>query len=511
MRTVTINKFSGGIVNDPRNQSEGVCRMCTSFDALLNPNKLTPYRSSESGDSSASTRQIKNFAIAKRNSTYNLYGLGVVSGTTKAAIFYKTLTTGATLDLSDATWNDPSVASGTNGVNTNLFVFYERTGRLYTAQNSNAIISFNVSAETVNESEYSVSYTNIAQGLVHTKDNILYVPADNTILVNNNGSWSVGLTIPNNLVINSICEYGDFVAVGAAPLSGNANSVVYLWDRNSTDTLPSQNIDWQEGRLLILEQLQGSLVGISITGRDVSVATDVTRLDNRIIFRAYTAYGAEKFAEIVSSRTGTTSLLITKQKLNNRIYFMMQAYVNGTQRDGVWSVGKLIDGSYSILHERKPNNETSLTSGVLYGFFYAGDYLFQTFSTSSTITTTKTNDQAVYAEIAQYETTINPNMGEQDRTRKKQLTTVSLAYEKLPADSSVKLEYRVDSGSFTEIFTETTTNAMATEQQVDINGDQFTSGREYEFRISSGKTGGTGQGEITELKYQYEILDTLIR
>ena len=88
---------------------------------------------------------------------------------------------------------------------------------------------------------------------------------------------------------------------------------------------------------------------------------------------------------------------------------------------------------------------------------------------------------------------------------KKQLVSISLSYVPLPTAGSVKLEYRVDAGSWTEIFTETTDSVLITEAKVDTNGALFTEGREYEFRITS-----TGGAEVTELKYKTELMGTVI-
>ena len=61
-----INKWDGGIVNDPRDPQENVCRVVSNFDILTNPYKMIPYRDSEDGDSGASTSKKQNFCIALR-------------------------------------------------------------------------------------------------------------------------------------------------------------------------------------------------------------------------------------------------------------------------------------------------------------------------------------------------------------------------------------------------------------------------------------------------------------
>jgi hypothetical protein len=96
-------------------------------------------------------------------------------------------------------------------------------------------------------------------------------------------------------------------------------------------------------------------------------------------------------------------------------------------------------------------------------------------------------------------------MSLEDRTIKKQLKTVSLSYPPLPTNGSMVLKYRVDGGSYTTIFTETVDGTLTTEAKNESDGKPFQAGREYEFQISS-----SGGGEITEFKYTYEPLKTLI-
>jgi len=77
-------------------------------------------------------------------------------------------------------------------------------------------------------------------------------------------------------------------------------------------------------------------------------------------------------------------------------------------------------------------------------------------------------------------------------------------YEFLPAAGQVILKYKVDGGSQTTIFTETTDSAVITETQ-NAAGTEFTEGREYEFEIDS-----TGGAEVTGFYARYEIKDTLV-
>lgn len=502
MSTVYINRFDRGITNDPRNQLEGTFRVITNFDTLTNPRLAIPYRSSEDGDSGASTSKKQNFTIALgSSSTWRLFGLGVVSGTGRAEVNYKNLSTGGSTDLDDNGWATPSNnASSSGSTSFNLFVYYKKTGMIYGAKGGTNLWKFDPTGSVAwDDSWQSLSYTNIAQGLVHSKDDILYIPYDNIIGTLNNTSWiATALTLPSHLYITSICEYGNYLAIACAPLSGIGNSRVYLWDRDSTLTTVSESIDWGEGVIKIIEEVDGFLIGISLSGNNS------TRNNAKIIFKYYTPSGAVKFNEILGG--SSAQLPIYKQKIDNRIYFQASITVNSSTREGVWSVGRSNPGEpMAVIHERTPNNDTALTSGTLTGFFIVGDYVFQSYTDNSVYGLSKTDDQTTYSHTSIIETTINPKMAESDRPKKKKLISVGLLYESLPSAGQAVLKYKVDGSSYTTVFTETTDSNVVTEFP-NASGVPFTEGRDFEFKVDA-----TGGAKIAGIYYVYNIVPTGIQ
>jgi hypothetical protein len=193
------------------------------------------------------------------------------------------------------------------------------------------------------------------------------------------------------------------------------------------------------------------------------------------------------------------------------VYFMMQIVLNGATREGVWSVGHNPNQAYSVVHERTPNNDTALSSGVLANFIIVGDFMFQAYQSSATWALSKTNDQASYTATSIYESTINPEQPERVRgsagmrSAQKQLVAVGLSTVPLTSGQQVVCKYKVDGGAYTTIFTQTTVGTVTTEGVFDSTGKKFKNGREYEFRFES-----TGGAEITEFKYKIEELNTLL-
>lgn len=499
MRTVSLNQFDGGITNDPRDPAQNVARMVTNFDILTDAHRMRPYRSSESGDTASTTSQKQNFAVAK-GASYALYSLGVKSGLNTAEVKVKVLST----DLADGVWGTPSNNQSAAGSATsfNLFVYYQKVGLIFGARDNTNIWAFSPTGTGWADTSHALVYTNISQGLVFSND-ILYVPYDNKLASNDNGSWSdTALTIPTNFYITSICDYGNFVAVGAAPLSGVGNSKVFLWVPG--DASWTQVIDWGNDNLQILDVVDGTLVGISFSG-----GTPRTRTTERVVFRYLSGTTAIKFQELLAGDTGT-QLPIAKQRVNNRIHFMMRIHLNGAVREGVWSVGHS-EGRLVVVHERTPNNDTP-TAGTLSNFIYVGDYLFQSYTDgSANFQLTKTDDVANFTATSIYESTINPELPEHirgaagARSSLKKLYAVALSYTPLTSAQTVVLYYRVEGGAWVKIFSEATVGQVTTERTFDFNGLPFTDAREYEFRIES-----TFGAEITELKYKYDPIVTVL-
>lgn len=502
--TVTVPIPTGGVTNDPRDQSASVCRACTNFDIVTDRKRAIPYRDSVDGATNQTTQTYQNFAVALRTgSSYSLYALGVDTGTGNARVDYKDLTTGSAHDLDDNAWASTSNnAAGGGSCSFNLFVYYKKTGRIYLDNGSTAIQKYDPSGSSAwVTNEVALSFSKIAQGIVHSQDDILYVPYDNKIATNNNGSWTTtAFTAPSEFYISSICEYGIYLAIACAPLSGIGRSRVLIWDRNTATTTATSNIDWGEGVLQVIEEIQGFLVG-------VSYANDTTRTTNRVTCRYYAgASGAIPFKEYTQSG-GVTLLKQAKQKMNTRIFFMMSVSLNGAQREGVWSISKNPNEGFVVTHERTPNNDTLLTStGTLRNFIFTGDYLFQAYvNASATEVLSKTNDQSSFTATAVIETIINPSMPSGDKIQRKKLMAVGALYDALPTAGQAIVKAKVNGAtSYTTIFTETTDNAVKTEPvPVPSGGSYLNDGEEFEFRLES-----TGGAVPSYLVYKYAVDET---
>lgn len=519
-RTITIDNFSGGMTADIRDESSGVVKLAKHFDILSRPKTLTPYHSQITADAANDTQRIKNFLYYQGI----LWGLGGADSNPFGTIYKKT-------DLTSATWTATTNNVISHRLINNVFVEYHdffyglqggaAPGKVW-KYDPTGVAVINEDAATGAISTTANLTDRIANGVVHSKDDVLYLACNNVIAKNNNGSWTnAALTLPSKYYISAMCEYGNYLAIGCSPYNPG-RSVVYLWDRDSSVTTLSESIDWGVGSLQVLEQVEGELIG-------VSVRSDVlSNLQNRLVLRRYSGGTPTVFKELIAS-SSTGLQLLYGQKFNaNRLYFLAGIEIDSVLHQGIWGVGKDAQGRWIVWFDTLPNNDTAITTNGLAGFTKIGDYacisycsnpigqnnylggnnLFGAgYGTGYSLTMTSSTSTA-YAGSSLIETVINPGItgaAENDRTANKQLQIVALSYDPIPTGGQAILKYKVDGGAWTTIFTETTVGRVVTEDAFDATSTAFTSGREYQFRIES-----TGGVQPTALKYKYEILQTLI-
>lgn len=504
---VTVPIPYRGMTNDARDRTPGVARRVTGYDVVTDQGRAVPYRDSEDSNSNAATDLMQNWAVALRTgTTYSLYALARQDAAAKVRVLYKNLTTGASTDLDDNGWTETNNNTATTntitmgGEDCNLFYFYKKTGLIYGGHASRYIYEYDPTGSAAfSETKYDLtSYSHLTQAITHSQDDVMYFGADNKVIKNDNGTFSVGLTLPSQYYVASVCEYGENIAVSCAPLSGIGRSRLFIWNRRSTLNTVNATVDLGEGNATFVEEQDGYLVcGL--------YQTDTTRHQYRMTFRYwYTgASGAKRFEEFTGT-DGNWVLRRSKQKTHDRVYFMMSAKLNGTQLDGVWSISRSGDG-FSVVHERTPNNDTAISAGPIRNFFFVGDYLFQAYvNASSDHAVSKTNDQSSYTASAIVETVVNPRMPEQYLKDVKRLVAVGAMYRSLPTAGQAVVKARVDAAdgaSYTTIFTETTDAATYTEPRVKPSGGtHLSAGKDLEFQIIS-----TGGAEPTHLIYVFEV------
>jgi hypothetical protein len=504
IKEITIDRFDGGVVNDPRSDG-AVCRIVTGFDILTNRHKMTPYPNSVDGDNAATTSRKQNFCVGDFGGTPYLYGLGVKSGAATAEVLRKALTTGGSNDLSDAGWAAPANNQATSG-NTlfDLFTYYK--GKIFGAAGQ-YIWSYDTAGGAWSDTEHNMLATiaSVTEGVVHSKDDILYIGLRNSngsyIIKRDAGIWSTALTLPTYLEPTSICEYGNYLGILCAPVSGVGKSVLYIWDRDSSLETVSETVDFGSGVARIVEELSGYLVVIGIAGNNT------IRVKDRVEFQMYSGVGGARFVGVLEDTTGLGSSMIylpkRKQKINQRLYFMMAITLHGARREGTWSLG-LTGDRWTLVHERTPNNDTALTTGIPLGFHFIGDYLFQAYISNNVYAVSKTTSTGSFTASSIWEDKI---FNDGDSSKRKKLVGVTIITEPLPQIGDnvgqVIVKYRKDEETaFTTVMTHNTANALSKSTTKNAAGAALPEFKEIGFRLESQKG-----AVITALKFRFEELD----
>ena len=492
---IKLNNFASGISDDPREDNAQKFQITKHFDIFSNPNRLTPYRSLEADTNDGSTATgmkqyfVQDFLYASASA--KLYGLGQTgAGLTKI------------VNKADATvgnWTLPATSEGNGAVKNGCLVEYK--DYLWGFQGTTQVWKWGLLSGTpaiTNSAGTVATITSVAQGVI-AKDDSLYLPYNNKIVRVNAGGTvqDAVLTLPTNFKITSICNYGNYLAIGCAPISTfNGVSKVFLWNLISPDV--QEAIDWGEGELRVLETIEGMLVGV--TDRYLNNATGAGR--GSMIIQTYSGGVPQVIKEVFTQALTNKSIPLQKAVKNNRLFWAAKIMTNSagtTYNEGIWSFGrKNVLYPFSLTLDIVDENVN--TSGIQ-AIGTAANYFFVTHSADGSID--KTNDVATFAFSSVYESQIF-NFGDQDAD--KTLLSLCVYFRKLATGESLTAKYRVDGATaWTTIGTFTTVGELSrTFVNIESTGDAFASGKEYEFQLTS-----TGGLEITGFKVKARINDVV--
>lgn len=501
MKTISINNFSGGI-DDPRSTVNGACTSSRHF--MLGRTKLTPYRDMETESlntgsiaSNKPTDVVKGIILNGATPlTVNLYALGEVGANTNPK-FYAKATSAVTSNF-DAMSNGEG--SGLGAVTPGSLIIYK--GNLYCLVNdgtNSKLIKhiYGTSTLSVGTIGSSPTFTVAvsSQPFIHPKDNKLYMFSGYTM-----GVWD-GSTLSTRAFgedynIISACPYGNNIMIGMVA-KDNTHSVAGIWDGSLTSSVLVDVVRWGNDALVVLENIGDTVIGIST----ISVGgSDDLGTQNAVIIRGY-AGGSPQLIKKIES-VGGSAVYACKAKRNDVLYFPLFAYLNGTRVQQIYSIYKNEQGTWVVAPDRKINNNTEVTDTIR-GLSSVGDYIWVAFTGAFM----RTNNDENFTATSQYITLVNPNMETSDRSKKKQLKAVSLRCgSPTSASHTVTLSVSADGGAYETIYSGASSSKVRVIEEVKLaNGKSFLDAREYMFKIET-----TGNGEVYELKYGYEIIPSLI-
>ena len=455
-----ILNFDGGMTSDVRKKDARFSNRILGFDIFSFQGRLMP-QFSMSADS-FTTPYVVNTAKLVKFLSYGTsqagiaqYALGCDDETvaqTNATIFKRASIPSGAWDLAgsnaDTQWGFSEI----------LFVEYK--GKLYfgrdgvnaTFSSGTDIAEYNIGTNTMSGTALTVAFTNLTQGLVHSKNDKLYIGYTTSsgafIAENNAGSWNgTKLTLPTNCIPTALFEYGNFLGIATKPVSIGGKSYIFLWDMNAVSW--NEQIKWGSENLDVAEELNGYIVGASSSPTTASIENP------RVYFKVWGGSKVDTFAEFKTS--ASTAYFGGQQKKNNRVYFMMSVEMFGQtgRTAGIWSIGFTKSGNMAVAIERRWDNSTTFDgTDTAKGFQLLGDYLTIAYAVGgSTYNCNRTTDLSTYAATSQFETIFFTGG---DSSLKKDLKGVTVTFEPLIVNQVITLSYLTDEDtSFTQIFSNT--------------------------------------------------------
>lgn len=491
MTTVLVNQFDGGVSDDPRSSDSPKCSMCKHFDIFSYPHKLVPYGGMQS-DQTTET-MVGNLLIG---SDGIIYGLGDDTSNANAGkqkIFKK-----ASTDPTSA-WS--ALANSTSGFTVDYSCFVERQSFFYTGNQSRYIGKFDRNGVAGSNATFLdlTSYTNLSNGFVHPKDGVLYIPYDNKIASIGGSATAAALTLPDSTYkALQPTYYGNYLAIPLVPVTGGSvskNSLVVLWDRDTSVSTVTEVIDWGNGYLQALNNVDGVLVGVSTGGSNSVTARERDSLQVKV-------WNGGAPQTVIEAKNGIAAIDPKVNFVNNgRMYISALLGPSASSvlnANGIWSISKNKSGRWALALERSMTADFSDYLFRPYCAVVSNGYTLAGYGASfGNLYVTSTSG---FTFTSVYESLINHGMSNVDRIKEKQLKAVGIFTEPLTSGASVTMQYRINGGSWVTALTYSTTGGTGIELPL-MGTTAAATGRDIEFRLQS-----TGGAQITGFAYEYETL-----
>lgn len=487
----SISQFNGGMGLDPREQNFAYAQYIKGFDIWENPRQLVPTRRGILANGNITSSKVQAFI----GSGTKVWGLGITAGNKPAIFFYADITT-------SSNWSTPANNTGTNYnlLTKNCFVEYKTTAGLsyFYGWNSLGVWRYGdtLGSPTFNETFHSLTASDAVQGVVHNQDDTLYLPYADA-----NGQWyiskynnttftDIAITMRADEKIVRIAEYGTYLAILVKSKVNLNGSRLYLWDRDTGQTIFSENLFLGNVRAITMGVVDGNLIIVSILDNSYG--------NQKLLIQQYLGGHIGIIKQIELNRTAAlvTTVNAGGQVIGGKFYFSLNDTASDQRFCGLWCVGRKDESSpFSVAIPINPN--TSLVNvSTIDGFFIYGDVVVIAHSDNSSVTIT--NFGGTDYAVALYESQMI--IGTEIR-KKKQLAGISVSVSAQPSAGSFALKYKKDEEtSFTQIFTDSTANTLShSSVNIESTGDVFPDFNEKTLQVQS--NAGT---KITQINFNYE-------
>lgn len=516
MAKVIIRRWDGGVaqserpetINEHLNNNDTFPGSNGGFNVFADPFKLTkltsPSVNETASGASVTSGECPVFDAAKRGTDGLIIGYGSTSFSgSGVARFYRKDTSitgnwvqnsasGLGVELPNGAYcvlyKDLFFGISSNAASTNARLYR------YDTDSTQTLI------DTV--SDYAAGA--LPKPVVHSQDKKLYYASNKTVRVYDGSSAAAGIT--TDFPIISLCEYGAYLAIACQTPTGG---IVYLWGRDTALTTFQDVIKVDNGKLQVLENVDGYLVAVTQTPYSPFSAFTaipvVYSYAGTVNVRMYLG-GVMKLIKKATlgnnEQNSTQKLLTLKFVKDNKLFF-------STNSNFLWAFGANRNGEY-ILARDQQIAYTNRIMDTLHGMFALGEYVFglQLTTTGSPSNGLLQRTDATFgSDSSYYTTTINPAMPIEDRAKLKKLKSVYLKGTSLTTSGTVNLKYSYDANGYTQdVINESITSVRPKffETSAQLDSEQFAETRDLTFQI-----GVTGQIDITELGYEYDTIDTI--
>ena len=437
------------------------------FDIYSDPHRLIPYRSTEAELDSVSAANLgdshlRNFQLGKNGV---MYALGETGGL--AQVFQKTLPASGTWGVATT-----AVASATFTVIYEAFIEWGTTPAFYMFTKTATLSKWTIgSTFTDTVLGLGATITSVAQGVVGADDNLYMFYNNKVVRITNAGTASdnVLTNLPSDMRIVSACRWGSYIAIGMAYGTSNISppsgvSKVFIWDMVTTTTV-NDVIDWGEGALRVLGNIEGRLVGVS----DKYLTNPISLSNGAMVVRMWAGATPQVKAEIVANQLVTadaTAFPSTVTRFprdvvikDNRMHwvasvpFGASTSTESTYHLGIWAFGRKDANSDFALSLDYIEEAVDTANYFINSFGNAGNYWFISHGAAGLVH--KTDDTANYTHTSVYEKVFGNG---RDTFKIKGITAM---FDALPTAGQVALSYKKDEETaFSSIFVFGTDDAM---------------------------------------------------
>lgn len=515
MAKVLINRWDGGVSLSERPQTVNEQSSSQGFDIFKDSFKLTKIDNQTVNETasgaSVTTGECPIYDATKRASDGRIIGVGQTSGSGSTSFRFYRKDSSIT-----GTWQQNSaVANGIINWNAYAILYKDVQYGYYTQTSESRLYRYDSdSAHTLIGTTADAHGSITPRPVVHSQDNNLYMGSNKTISKFDGTTFTASaITLP--YYISSMCEFGTYLAIACQSPEGG---VIYLWGRDTTLTTLQDVIKVDNGKLQIIENLDGYLVAITETPYDpytgsIAIASTYKTITARMYIGGTMKKVQSTF--VGSNENGSNQLLSHKKAIRDG------TLIFSTGSNYLMRFGLNQNGQYVMSRDAE-----AVASGKTlvnqYGFFVLGDYLFSAFRASSGSpsegllyrnNSTQNSGTSEYVDTAYYVTTINPSMPIGDRIKDKTLTAVALKFYSLSTTTgTVTIKVSVDNG--TTYTTLVSQNAATTafpskyyriEASEDSSSASFPSGVEFLFKIET-----TYKIDPIEFFYEYDTTASLV-